>query len=133
MLRSLFKAGPMTVFEATGITRTIRVTDDGFMTVTVRRWAWWAMSERRKEGRQPAVGFPLVSIRSGWYRPARWYRPGALVLDVPHADDPWRRRTDRQRRKKTYPKTRPHRIRFTLRHQPDFEQCAVEIGMATTD
>ena len=44
-------------------------------------------------------------------------------------NDPWRRRTDRQRKKGTYPKPKPHRIRFTRRQEPAFQQLAHQIGM----
>lgn len=125
-----FTKQPAVVFEAAGITRTVRVTDDAFMTIAVRPTVWWAMSEDRKDGRPQQVTFPLVAIRSGWFRPARWYRPGALALEVPNAGDPWRKRTDRQRTKNTFPKQRTHKIRFTVRQQPSFEQCAHQIGLA---
>jgi hypothetical protein len=130
MLRRLFTRPPAVVFTATGLTRTLTVTDDAFVTIRVRGGAWWAMSEHRKDGRDREVTFPLVAIRGGSYRTATWYRPGALVLNVPQAGDPWRRRTQRQRAKATFPKTRPHTIRFTAHQQPAFAQCAHQIGLA---
>lgn len=120
----------VTLFKAKAIARHVKVTDDGFMTIAVRWLSWVLMGQRRREGRPMAVSFPLGQIRSGWYRPARWYRLGTLYLDVPYANDPWRRRTDRQRAKGLYPKPKPHRIRFTRRQQPAFELCAHEIGVA---
>jgi hypothetical protein len=120
---------PKLVHTARGLTREVLVHDDGFVTVRVRGLAWTAMNERRREGRAQEVAFNLVGIRGGHFRPARWWRPGVLVLQVPGAGDPWRRRTDRQRKNDTYPKTRPHRLRFTPRQQPAFERLAAEIGL----
>lgn len=133
MLSRLFTRRPAVVFTATGRTRTLTVTDDGFVTITVRGGAWWAMSERRKDGRPREVAFPLIAIRGGSYRTATWWRSGALVLVVPQAGDPWRRRTKRQQAKGTFPKQRPHTIRFGVRQQPAFERCAREIGMDTAE
>lgn len=132
-LRSLLTFRPVTVFTATGLTRKLTVTDDACMTIRVRGVAWRLMSEARKQGRPREVVFPLFAIRGGWYRPARWYRPGVLVLKVPQAGDPWRRRTERQRRKDTFPRTRPHKIRFVRHQQPGFARCARAIGMTTDD
>jgi hypothetical protein len=118
-----------TLFTATGLTRRVSVGDDGQMTIAVRTLAWWAMGRRRTEGRPQQVSFPLWAIQGGWFRLASRWWPGALQLDVPGANDPWRRRSDRQRKKGTYPKTRPHRIRFTRRQEPAFVRLATEIGM----
>lgn len=120
---------PVTLFEAKSITRHVKVTNDGLMTIRVRTLTWLLMSQRYKEGRPIAVTFPLNRIRSGWYRPASWCG-GCLYLNVPYANDPWQRRTDRHRKKNTYPKPKPHRIRFTRKQQPAFELCAHEIGVS---
>lgn len=120
---------PLTVFEAKGTGRLVKVGDNAVMTVTVRRLAWWLMPARRKEGRPRSVSFPLWAIRGGWYRPACWWRRGVLVLDVPGANAPWGRRTDAQRRNRTYPKPRPHRLHFTSKQQPAFAVCAQQIGL----
>lgn len=125
-----FTRKPAVVFQAAGLTRTVQVTDDGFMTIAVRSLAWRAMSDDRKDDRSDRVTFPLVAIRGGWFRPARWWRPGVLVLNVPNAGDPWRRRSARQRAKGVLPKQRVHKLRFVPRQQPAFEQCAREIGLA---
>lgn len=119
----------ITIFEAKSTSRHVQVNSGGVMTVTVRLLAWGLMTKRRKEGRPRSVSFPVWAIESGWYRPATWYRRGALQLHVPGANDPWRRRTDAQRRKRTYPRPRPHRIHFTRKQQPAFHLCAREIGL----
>lgn len=120
---------PLTIYTAQGHTRTVSVNGAGQVTVTVRWARWLTWSKDRKEGRPRAVTFPLWAIAGGEYRPRTWWRRGRLLLNVPAANDPWARRTERHRKRKQMPPTRPHKIHFGKRRQPYFVVLAEQIGM----
>jgi hypothetical protein len=117
------------VFTATGLNRQLTVHGDGMVTVKVTFWTWWTMGARRRDGRPRQVDFPLWAIRAGSLRTAVRLWPGLLVLDVPAANDPWGRRTDKMREKREFPHLRRHKLRFTRQQQPWFVYAAEQIGV----
>lgn len=126
----MFPAPPVErIYEAVGLTRRVRVDGVGMVTVVVRLHRWWSMGARRREDRPRQVSFPIWAISSGWLRPALWWLPGVLYLNVPAQNNPWGRRTNRMRKKGTYPRPRPHRILFRRKQQPWFVYLAEEIGI----
>ncbi|MEV6967606.1 hypothetical protein AB0M47_21125 [Hamadaea sp. NPDC051192] len=131
-MKTLAILGKMTqplVYDAKGLNRRLTVHGDGMVTVQVTTLRWLLMSRDRKDGRPRQVSFPLWAIRAGDLRTAAWWRRGRLRLDVPAANDPWGKRTEKMRQLHQFPKTKPHKIRFNRRQQPWFVYAAEQIGV----
>ncbi|NUR59427.1 MAG: hypothetical protein HOV87_12275 [Catenulispora sp.] len=116
-------------YVAKGTNRHLTVESSGLVMIRVPFWRWLAMSKDRKDGRPRMVSFPLWAIQGGYLRTHTWWRKGVLQLDVPAANDPWQRRTDKQRANNVFPASRPHRIKFRKRQQPWFVYAAEQIGV----